>query len=79
MRDSAGYVYDKFYVIDGDVLGIKTAKTCKYSTSLNSSRKLSSVTISLTLRLAVRPWLLKWFGRPHLRRDFPQAGHSFRK
>ena len=30
------------------------------------------------MRYTVLHWLLKWFGPPHFKQDFPQAGHSFR-
>jgi len=35
-------------------------------------------TILFTYRSTVLHWLLKWFGPPHFKQDFPQAGHSFR-
>ena len=44
----------------------------------NSSSWPPWSTISFTLRYTVLHWLLKWFGPPHFKQDFPQAGHSFR-
>ena len=49
----------------------------RQSTKNSSSLLLWSI-ISFTFRYTVLHWLLKWFGPPHFKQDFPQARHSFR-
>ena len=48
----------------------------RQSTKNSCSLLLWSI-ISFSLRYTVLRWLLKWFGPPHFKQDFPQAGHSF--